>query len=224
MTTTIGVGDFTITALGATEPVDGQTFAGVACTGVGRLFELTGPGGLRVTVRDTHWAHRERDVVATERHGSPQQFDTLVGRPRLPVGQRGPELYAELLQVRLESNGRGNLFAPSGEDVDEGAGVSVARQLERHGAGRVGNREDLLGDEGRTRARLGSGQVKVEVAEDGAVTAKGQQILLNLCGKAASAVVRNGAATPFSPHFLKFATTCDRWATTTRMSNDEGSH
>ena len=40
------------------------------------------------------------------------------------------------------------------------------------------------------------------------------------CGRAASAVVRNGAATPFSPRFLKFATTCDRWATTRRMSND----
>jgi hypothetical protein len=43
-------------------------------------------------------------------------------------------------------------------------------------------------------------------------------------GKAASAVVRHGAATPFSPSFLKLATTCARHARQTGMSSDKDPH
>jgi hypothetical protein len=151
----IQIGAFTITPTATTEHVDGETVTGIASTGRGRFYEITGTGGLHLTVRETTWATGERDVVATRRHDSPQRFDTLIERLRLPVSRRGHDFYAELRQVRLKPNGRGNLFAASEEDLDRGACVSVARQLERHGAGRVGTREELLGDDGRTRNRLG---------------------------------------------------------------------
>ena len=57
--------------------------------------------------------------------------------------------------MRLKANGHGNLFAADENELDAGAGVAVARELKRHGATRVGTRQELLGDEGRTRARLG---------------------------------------------------------------------
>jgi hypothetical protein len=43
-------------------------------------------------------------------------------------------------------------------------------------------------------------------------------------GKAASAVVRHGAATPFSPSFLKLATTCARHPRQTRTSAEADPH
>jgi hypothetical protein len=67
----------------------------------------------------------------------------------------GSDLYAELRQVRLKPNGRGNLFAASEPELDDGAGVSLVRELQRHGALLVGTREELLGDEGRSRNRWG---------------------------------------------------------------------
>ena len=79
----------------------------------------------------------------------------LVERLRLPVTQRGHDLYAELCQVRLKPNGRGNLYAATIQDLDDGARVSVAHELEHHGATRVGTRVELLGDEGRARNRVG---------------------------------------------------------------------
>jgi hypothetical protein len=126
----------------------------VTCRGRGRLYEVTGVE-LRLTVRDTSWANGERDIVTSERHDSPQRFDTLVERLRLPVSRRGEHLYAEPRQVRLKPNGRGNLFAASEDELDDGAGVSVAHQLARHGADRTGTREELLNDDSRARARLG---------------------------------------------------------------------
>ena len=57
--------------------------------------------------------------------------------------------------MRLKPNGRGNLFAASEDELDDGAGVSVAHQLARHGADRTGTREELLNDDSRARARLG---------------------------------------------------------------------
>lgn len=54
-------------------------------------------------------------------------------------------------------NGRGNLSAASKAELDDGAGVSLVRELPRHGALLVRTREELLGDEGRSRNRWGSG-------------------------------------------------------------------
>ena len=155
MTAAVHVGELALTALGRTVPVEGETPEGLASVGRGRLYEIDDGAGLRLTVRDTSWQNGERDVVAVERHRSPQRFDTLVERLRLPVTQRGEDLYAELRQVRLKPNGRGNLFAASETELSDGAGVPVARELLRHGALLVGTREELLGDDGRTRHRWG---------------------------------------------------------------------
>src|SRR5262245_5098627 len=103
------IGAFTIRPLGGEVEVDGETPSGVASRGVGILYEVSGPGGLRLTVRDTRWAGRERDVVACERHQSPERYDTLIERLRLAVLDRGGP-YVELRQARLRPNGRAGLF------------------------------------------------------------------------------------------------------------------
>lgn len=152
----IEVGAFSITPLQRAVDVEGETPDGQASSGRGRLYDVSDGGESRLTVRDTSWANGERDVVATERHDSPQRFDTLVERLRLAVLPHGKGLYVELRQARLKPNGRGNLFVPDEEALDAGAGVSVARALERHGAMHVGTREVLLEDTGRSRTRLGA--------------------------------------------------------------------
>ena len=115
------VGPYVVTPVGHSE-VEGETPDGETSTGQGRLFEVTDGAESRLTVRDTRWSNGERDLVAAERHDSPQRFDTLVERLRLPVLSRGGDLYVELRQVRLKPNGRGNLFAPDEEALDHGAG------------------------------------------------------------------------------------------------------
>ncbi len=151
----IEVGAFRIARVGSMITVEGETPNGVTSQGRGRLYEVTDADECRLTVRDTTWANGERDVVAAERHDSPQRFDTLVERLRLPVMERGDDLYVELRQVRLKPNGRGNLFSASDAELDAGAGVRVAQALERHGAHEIGTRAELLDDRGPTRGRLG---------------------------------------------------------------------
>ena len=155
MGSSVYVGDVTITPLGQTIAIEGETAEGQASVGRGRLFEIRDSAGLHLTVRETTWQNGERDVVTGKRHRSPQRFDTLVERLRLPVTRRGSDLYAELRQARLKPNGRGNLFNASEADLDAGAGVPVVSELMRHGALVVGTREDVLGDDGRSRHRWG---------------------------------------------------------------------
>ena len=150
----ICVGPFAIRDLHRRVDIDGQTVSGASGAGRGRLFEVTDDDQLRLTIRDTTWDNGERDVVACERHGSPQRFDTLVERLRLQVVE-GPEHYVELRQVRLKPNGRGNLFAPDEAGLDAGAGLAVADELMCHGASIVGTRAELVGDDGRHRTRHG---------------------------------------------------------------------
>lgn len=99
------IGDFTIQPLAASRALDGETPRGVAASGVARVYRLTGPGHLELTIRDVRWDNRERDVVACVRHASPERFDTLIERLRLPVLEsQGP--YVDLRQARLRPNGR----------------------------------------------------------------------------------------------------------------------
>ena len=154
MSTSVRLGAFVVRELPDVVAVEGETPTGSAARGRGRLLEVRDDAGLRLTVRDTTWSNGERDLVVCERHHSPQRFDTLVERLRLPVTERGRGLYAELRHVRLRSNGRGNLFAPDRAELDGAAGFDVVDALEREG-GCVGTRGELLADGGPARHRLG---------------------------------------------------------------------
>ena len=149
------VAGFTCERLDGSVAVEGETTSGVASRGTGELYEVTDGAECRLTVRDTRWANGERDLVACRRHDSPQRFDTLIERLRLPIVAHGGELYAELRHARLKSNHRGNLFVPDERMLDEAAGISVAAELQRFGARRVGPRAELLDDTGRAGGRLG---------------------------------------------------------------------
>ena len=150
----VAVGAFTVNPLTEQLVADGETVTGVKATCRASLFELTGPRGLRLTLRDGRWSNGERDVVACERHDSPERFDTLIGRLRLAVLDRQGG-YVELRQARLRANGHAGLFDADLTDLDRGAGISVAATLLQNGATRVGTRLELLSDEGRMRGRFG---------------------------------------------------------------------
>ena len=154
MTGTIPIGDLTLRSLGRRLSIEGQTVEGHDATGIAHLYEVSGPG-LRLTIRDATWDNGERDVVASDRHDSPQRFDTLVERLRLAVLDRGGP-YVELRQARLRANGRAGLFDADRDALDEGAGLSVADLLLEHGARDVGTRAEVLGDDGRARNRFGA--------------------------------------------------------------------
>jgi hypothetical protein len=149
------IGAVTVRPLERSIELDGETASGAKSFGTGELHELTGPEGLRLTIRDTRWNSGERDVVATERHDSPERFDTLIERLRLTVLDRQGG-YVELRQARLRPNGRAGLFDADLPMLNAGAGVDVEQTLLSHGALEVGTREDLLGDMERTRKRLGA--------------------------------------------------------------------
>jgi hypothetical protein len=151
----LSVGAFTVRPLDRLVKLSGETPSGIDASGMSRLVELVGPYGLRLTIRDTNWASGERDVVATERHDSPERFDTLIERLRLSVlDRRGP--YVELRQARLRPNGRAGLFDADLPTLNAGAGLDVEQSLISHGALEIGTRERLLGDVERTRKRLGA--------------------------------------------------------------------
>jgi len=150
----VNIGVFTIVREGDHD-ADGETATGVATTGRSALYRVTGPEHLELTVRDTTWSTGERDLAVLRRHGSPERFDTLVERLRLTVLDRGGP-YIELRHVQLRSNGRGGLFDANAETLAASAGIDVVDALRSLGATAVGTREDLLGDEGRTRRRWGA--------------------------------------------------------------------
>jgi hypothetical protein len=151
----VNIGALTLQPLEARVATKGETASGHASVGKGVLYELTGSDNLRLTVRDTRWANGERDVVACERHESPERFDTLVDRMRLSVLDHGG-LYVELRQARVRSNGHAGLYNASATDLDDGAGVGVRATLLAQCAVQVATREELLGDKGSTRFRMGA--------------------------------------------------------------------
>jgi hypothetical protein len=148
------VGAFTLRRLEDGVAAKGETASGQTSVGAVVLYELTGSDNLHLTVRDTRWANGERDVVACERHESPERFDTLIDRLRLAVLDHGG-LYVELRQARLRPNGHAGLYNASAADL-EVAGVEVRKTLLAHGAVEVATREDLLGDTGPARFRMGA--------------------------------------------------------------------
>src|SRR6478752_7028667 len=137
------IGSLTLRPLERRVGVQGETASDRTSVGQGTLYEVTGEDGLRLTVRDTTWATGERDIVACERHESPERFDTLIERLRLAVLNYGGQ-YVELRQARLRPNGRAGLFNADLVDLDRAAGVSVAATLLTHGASQVASRQELL--------------------------------------------------------------------------------
>ena len=95
------IGAFELSDVLGRTTVEGQSTGRVDGHGSAIEYSLTGPGGLHLTLRDVRWASGERDVGATERHTSPETFDTLVGRLRLGVLSAGGGVaYVELRQAR----------------------------------------------------------------------------------------------------------------------------
>jgi hypothetical protein len=148
------VASFTLRRLKGTVEIRGETASGLESIGQGSLHDVANSNVIRIVVRDTMWANGERDIVACGRHDSPERFTTLIERLRLTVLDRGGP-YVELRQARLRPNGRAGLFDADLAELNDGAGLDVAATLLAFGATEVSTRAELLGDEGRTRRRIG---------------------------------------------------------------------
>jgi hypothetical protein len=144
------VGSFSLGDASAPAVSEGRTASGADCSGTARAYELTGPDGLHLTVRDTTWSNGERDVAASERHESPECFDTLIGRLRLSVQSHANAQYVELQQARRRGT-RAQTFRADLGELDSAAGVDCATVLRHAGAFAVGTRAQLLDDDGRRR-------------------------------------------------------------------------
>lgn len=151
----MNIGVFTISAPLGTGRIRGETASGAFAAGSAAYFEVQGPEGLHLGVRDISWENGERDIVTFARHSSPQIYDTLVERLRLSVLVRGG-VYVELRQARVRANGHAGLFDASLAALSRGAGVDVPGILRQFGATAVGTRSEILGDTGRSRHRIGA--------------------------------------------------------------------
>jgi hypothetical protein len=78
----------------------------------------------------------------------------LSGSLRLSILRAGTVAYCELRQAQRKGDRWANLFKATHGELDEGAGISVARELRAGGAIDVGTREQLIGDDGPRRSYL----------------------------------------------------------------------
>lgn len=147
------IGKFLLNDPSSLATINGETPAGAECSGSARLYELRGPDGVHLTLRDALWINGERDITTYERHQSPERFDTLVGRLRLSVLSHEPGSYVELQQARRRGS-RAQTFRVDLDELDSAAGVDCTSLLIAAGATAVGSREDLLRDDGRRRGYL----------------------------------------------------------------------
>ena len=81
-------------------PYEGETVAGVQDTGMALPFSLIAPDSVHLTIHDIRWSNGERDVRVIRRHGTPELYDSVVGRLRLAVNPEGLELAIDLRQAR----------------------------------------------------------------------------------------------------------------------------
>ena len=154
MSDQIRVGDFTIRSTGR-QRITGESIDSYQGAAEAECYEVRGPGGVDLVIRDARWESGERDVAVLDRGTCPQHLDRLRNGLRLQVARHG-QFYVELRQARLKEGGWSNLFAATEHELDAGAGTRAFDALYAAGAQAVGTREILLGDQGRTRSRLGA--------------------------------------------------------------------
>ena len=148
----IKVGGYTITHSGTEGGVRGTTIKGFDSIARRVLFDVTNPTiNLQMTVQDSHWANGERDIVAIERHETPERFDGLKNRLRIGInrcadGHDG--WFIELRQAQLNEPDRPKCKQADLRALTSGAGVDVADALLTCGADIVGPRSELYGTEG----------------------------------------------------------------------------
>ncbi len=96
----VQLGIYQLLRTGTPTPFEAETAGGVQETGVALAFSLLGTDGAHLAIHDTRWSNGERDVRVVQRHGTPELYDSVVGRLRLTVSPAGMELAVDLRQAR----------------------------------------------------------------------------------------------------------------------------
>lgn len=135
----------------------GRTADGQASEGEAYTSRVRGLG-LDVTVADITWSSGEREIVGTDRHGSPASYEDIVGRLRIGVHDSGR--YRNMLMMELRAARRGTGRSRAGASMlaeaalNDMAQCDVAAELDSLTEASVGTREALLGDGGPRRRQL----------------------------------------------------------------------
>jgi hypothetical protein len=163
------IGLFRVFGPGDTSTQEIRSFSGVPVIATQVPFRVTGPGSLEFTINvyliDEVDAQEKGEaegetileagqVMCVSRHGSPEAWDAVVNRTRLGlyVAEDG-NYYANLrhLQPRPDAPHMANWKLKHFPELQQLLGVDPAKELQRLGAVDVGSREDLTGEDGKTR-------------------------------------------------------------------------
>jgi len=146
-----------IRATGETEQIlEGQTISGRTTRGEAEVFKVKLEPNLHMKVGYVTWTNGERDVRTLEVLESPQAVRRLEhGGLRLEVCYlTNGDSYVVLRQARVKldtPNKWSNLFKADWDQLDEGCGFDVRKDLIKSGAQEIGTQEEVLGETGRAR-------------------------------------------------------------------------
>ncbi|WP_313539935.1 Druantia anti-phage system protein DruA [Leifsonia aquatica] len=137
--------------------IRGTTPGGKNSEGVAYFSRLEG-SEVMLTIADIEWDNGEREVRGWDRHDSPPEYQTLVGRLRMGIHVAERFRAMSMSELRLVRIGDGEatpqLHKTSVEELSAMLGIDVVTALDDVAEAMVGTRETLLKDEGARRRQL----------------------------------------------------------------------
>lgn len=150
----MALGDLRLAPTGQIVRVTGQDAAKTDdIRGTAELFSVCSPAWKMIIAHD-RWDSGRQDVKLHDRGTAPQRFDRFRSSRRLGIARigTGGECYVELMQAQMEENDHPTLRKVELAELSQGADCDIEVALTKMGA-KVGTRESLLGDTGRSRSR-----------------------------------------------------------------------
>ena len=140
------MGGFEVLPTDVVEDVTGITLAGLPTTGRQTLYDVRGPGGLRLSLAYVVWGDGEREIRWDRRGGHPLPGEHLLGRPRVAVETVGDGVLGmDLVLAGVDATGRDQVEVVSEYELDMAARTCVRCALLAAGATAMGPRQVLLG-------------------------------------------------------------------------------
>ena len=153
----VGLGPFEVSIGTDHVRIDGRTHSGDRSAGDAYLSHIVGPD-TDFTFADITWANGERDVRGYHLGASHQSLESLLEHLRMPIHHtdRFPNLrFMEITGLRVpESGGRIRAVKCSLADAEQDLRIPLEAAISNVGEGLIGNRADLLSDDGRRRRQL----------------------------------------------------------------------
>jgi len=141
-----GMGGFQVAETDLREDVAGITLAGLPTTGEQTLFEVRGPGGVRLRLAYVEWRGGEREIRWDRRQEAPLLNEHLLGRPRIEIEAWGDGfLSMDLGQLQVDEAGDDRVHPVSEYELDMAARTCIRCALQAAGATAMGTRQEVLG-------------------------------------------------------------------------------